>query len=143
MSPRLSHIAVGYPQTVAWSQQHATDVAERSPSATPGARGVHLGIASGRSHREHAFPTTLSARRHARRLTTVRRRGPHPASGEALAPALRGARSRGQRRLPRAYAPSECGHPARTPPGRLCLAGRRDSLNHETDLLNGSEQERE
>ncbi len=67
--------------------------------------------------------------------TVVRCRGPHPVGAEADAAAARGTRSRRQRRLPRAYAPSGCGHPARTPPRRLCWAGGGDSLDHEIDLL--------
>ena len=78
-------------------------------------------------------PNSFSGQ-HVDRLTVVRCRGPHPVRGEAEAAAARGARSRCQRRLPRAYAPSGCGHPSPHPAGASLLGRRMDSLNHETSL---------
>jgi hypothetical protein len=76
------------------------------------------------------------------RLTTVRCRGPHPVSGEAVAAAVRGARSRCQRRLQLGYAPSGCGHPSPHPDGASWLGRRGDSLDHEIDLLEGRKSAR-
>jgi hypothetical protein len=58
--------------------------------------------------------------------------------GEAVVAAARGAHSRCQRRLPRAYAPSGCGHPRPHPPGRLWLVGGGDSLNHDNSSWFGT-----
>ena len=76
----------------------------------------------------------LVSGQHVDRLTVVRCRGPHPVRGEAEAAAARGARSRCQRRLPRAYAPSGCGHPSPHPAGASWL-GRWEGLAQSRDFL--------
>ena len=93
-----------------------------------------------RPQRPSLVPELRAVRRtcfgqHVDRLTVVRCRGPHPATREAEHAAARGARSCCQRRLPRAYAPLRCGHPARIPTGRLCWVGGGDSIDHQIDLL--------
>jgi hypothetical protein len=50
-------------------------------------------------------------------------RGPHPAGGEAVAAAQRGAQSRRHRRLRLGYAPSWCGHPSPHRDGASLLGG--------------------
>jgi hypothetical protein len=55
-----------------------------------------------------------------------RYRVPRPASGLAMAAAIRREDRRCQRRLPRDYARSDDGHPGRRRIGRRCWAGRGD-----------------
>ena len=87
-----------------------------------------------RSSGSWVLSAELVSRQHVHRLTVVRCRGPHPVRGEAEATAARGARSRCQRRLPRAYAPSGCGHPIPHPDGTSWL-GRRMGLAQSRDFV--------
>jgi hypothetical protein len=113
---------------------HAGEVGRTIASASRDLDAAAILSAIERSSESCALSAELASGQHVDRLTVVRCRGPHPVRGEAEAAAARGARSRCQRRLPRAYAPSGCGHPSPHPAGALGWAGP-EGLGQSRDFL--------